>query len=274
MSDTTSIRKFDRKAAKAQASARIKEEMTPPIQQLTLLVAVISMVATELLSVLSESGVNGFLVLLISIVLDIVLMLFLSGDTVYIMKVARVQPGAGYPDLKYGFGPMAGKLILLMIETAVRVYLWTLLFVIPGLVAAYRYHFSLYILIDNPDIPAGEAIHRSKAMTQGRKGEQLALDLSFTGWYILAVLLQTVGTFIGATLGTLTGSIIAFYLLSIVVSVLLMALIMVCLQAYMGVTCVYFYDFARNEALRTASEAAAAAQAAGGGGSFQHNAQY
>ena len=179
MSDTTSIRKFDRKTAKAQASARIKEEMTPPIRQLTLLVAVISMVATELLSVLSESSVNGFLVLLISIVLDIVLMLFLSGYTVYIMKVARVQPGAGYPDLKYGFGPMAGKLILLMIETAVRVYLWALLFVIPGLVAIYRYRFSLYILIDNPDISAGEAIRRRKAMTQGRKDEQLALDLSF-----------------------------------------------------------------------------------------------
>lgn len=63
--------------------------------------------------------------------------------------------------------------------------LWSLLFVIPGFVKMYAYSQAMYILAENPDIGALEAINRSKAMMDGKKMDLFVLDLSFIGWHIL-----------------------------------------------------------------------------------------
>jgi uncharacterized membrane protein len=65
-------------------------------------------------------------------------------------------------------------------------FLWTLLFIIPGIIAFYRYRLAFYILIDNPDIGPLEAINISKALMDGNKGKLFCLDLSFIGWGIVA----------------------------------------------------------------------------------------
>ena len=72
-------------------------------------------------------------------------------------------------------------------------FLWSLLFVIPGIVAAYRYSMATYILAENPNMQATEAIERSKALMDGRKGDLFCLDLSFIGWALLAVLTAGIG---------------------------------------------------------------------------------
>lgn len=64
-------------------------------------------------------------------------------------------------------------------------FLWSLLLVIPGSIKAYSYSMAMYILSENPEIGALEAINRSKAMMDGHKMELFVLQLSFIGWYLL-----------------------------------------------------------------------------------------
>ena len=84
-----------------------------------------------------------------------------------------------------GFG-FLGKLILLNIVMSIFVFLWSLLFYIPGLIAQYRYRFAVYNLCENPDIGIMEAISMSKAQTAGFKWTLFVLDLSFIGWILLS----------------------------------------------------------------------------------------
>lgn len=71
--------------------------------------------------------------------------------------------------------------------------LWSLLFIIPGIVAAYRYAMTPFILAEHPELTASQAIARSKELMMGRKFDLFLLDLSFLGWVILAVLTMNLG---------------------------------------------------------------------------------
>ncbi|MBR5307792.1 MAG: DUF975 family protein [Clostridia bacterium] len=65
-------------------------------------------------------------------------------------------------------------------------FLWSLLFIIPGIIKGYSYAMSYFILAENPGMPALEAIDRSKKMMDGHKWDLFVLMLSFIGWIILA----------------------------------------------------------------------------------------
>lgn len=69
--------------------------------------------------------------------------------------------------------------------TAIYTFLWSLLFVIPGIVKAYSYSMSFYILADNPNMTASEAITASRAMMDGHKADLFVLHLSFIPWLLL-----------------------------------------------------------------------------------------
>jgi len=73
------------------------------------------------------------------------------------------------------------------------VTLWSLLLVIPGIIASYSYAMTPYILAENPGLRANEAISRSKEMMDGYKGELFLLHLTFIGWDLLAVLTLNIG---------------------------------------------------------------------------------
>lgn len=66
--------------------------------------------------------------------------------------------------------------------------LWTLLFIIPGIVKGYEYKMIPYLLAENPDMSQQEAFGRSKQMMDGNKWKAFVLDLSFLGWSILSAL--------------------------------------------------------------------------------------
>ena len=82
----------------------------------------------------------------------------------------------------------AGKIILLDLITTLFMALWSLLFVIPGIIAGYRYRFALYNLCENPEMGVMDAIRLSKQQTQGHKMDLFVLDLSFIGWSLLCAL--------------------------------------------------------------------------------------
>jgi uncharacterized membrane protein len=65
-------------------------------------------------------------------------------------------------------------------------FLWTLLFIIPGIIAAISYSMAPYLLAENPDMGIGEAISRSKELMEGNKWRYFCLLLSFIGWVILS----------------------------------------------------------------------------------------
>ena len=73
------------------------------------------------------------------------------------------------------------------------VTLWSLLFVIPGIVKSYAYAMTPFIMAENPDLSANDAITISTELMEGHKGELFTLDLTFLGWDILAALTCNIG---------------------------------------------------------------------------------
>ena len=71
--------------------------------------------------------------------------------------------------------------------------LWALLFIIPGIIANYKYAMTPFLMTDNPNMTAKEAIDASKELMAGHKGELFTLDLTFIGWDILAMLTLGIG---------------------------------------------------------------------------------
>lgn len=66
--------------------------------------------------------------------------------------------------------------------------LWSMLFLIPGIIKSYSYAMCFYIQNDNPEMSGTEAITASKEMMDGHKMELFLLDLSFIGWILLSCL--------------------------------------------------------------------------------------
>ncbi len=71
--------------------------------------------------------------------------------------------------------------------------LWTLLLIIPGIVASYSYAMIPYILAENPDLTASEAISQSKALMEGKRMDLFCLELTFIGWDLLCILTLGIG---------------------------------------------------------------------------------
>ena len=78
--------------------------------------------------------------------------------------------------------------VLTMFLRDLFVALWTMLFIIPGIVKMYAYSLVPYILAENPEIGAMDAIKLSNEMMKGHKWKAFLLDLSFIGWIILTIL--------------------------------------------------------------------------------------
>ena len=113
----------------------------------------------------------------------------------YVLYHQGVRRGEEMPisSLFDGFG-FVGKIVLLNLVMTVFIALWSMLFIIPGIIAAYRYRFALYNLCENPELGVMDALNISKAQTKGYKLDLFVLDLTFIGWSLLC----------GLTLGILS----------------------------------------------------------------------
>ena len=70
--------------------------------------------------------------------------------------------------------------------TELFIWLWSLLFVIPGIIKEYEYRLVPYIVSENPTISYKDAQAESKKLMKGNKWKTFILDLSFIGWDILS----------------------------------------------------------------------------------------
>ncbi|MGN0506953.1 MAG: DUF975 family protein [Lachnospiraceae bacterium] len=99
---------------------------------------------------------------------------------------------ASFGDLFSCFKRLLDGFLMQLLRT-IYVVLWTLLFVIPGIIASYRYAMTPYILLENPGMTANEAITKSKELMQGNKWRLFCLQFSFIGWSILCVFTLGIG---------------------------------------------------------------------------------
>ena len=74
--------------------------------------------------------------------------------------------------------------------------LWSLLFIIPGVIKEYSYAMTPFILAENPNLTASQAMRLSEDLMDGYKAELFILSLSFIGWNILAMFTLNLGNII------------------------------------------------------------------------------
>ena len=85
------------------------------------------------------------------------------------------------------------NVVKIMFWRDVKIFLWSLLFVIPGIIKSYEYCMVPYILAENPRISSERAFELSKLMTRGEKWKIFVLQLSFIGWYLIGAVCCCVG---------------------------------------------------------------------------------
>ncbi len=73
------------------------------------------------------------------------------------------------------------------------IILWTLLFIIPGVVATLSYSQTFFILADDPQLKGSEALRKSKAMMKGNRWKLFCLLWRFFGWFLLGILSMGIG---------------------------------------------------------------------------------
>lgn len=100
---------------------------------------------------------------------------------VYAKKTPRVA------DLFMGFNRF-GDAFLLYLLSNIYISLWTLFFIIPGIIKIYSYAMAPFILFENPDMSADDAITKSCEIMDGHRWELFCLEFSYIGWAILCLL--------------------------------------------------------------------------------------
>ncbi len=79
----------------------------------------------------------------------------------------------------------AGRAVAVTFLVALRVIIGTVFFVIPGIIAAYKYSMVYYVLATNPHLTAAEVLCESKYIMRGNKWKLFCLEFSLIGWYLL-----------------------------------------------------------------------------------------
>ena len=181
---------LDTGAIKAESRSLLRTGEVNPFR-MTLFYLLITLVLDMINSGVSYmiDSAGGFTVLsfsFVSILVGLVALVLNAGYYCYCFGILRREE-MPYESLFDAF-PFAGKVILLSIVEGVFIFLWSMLFVIPGIIAAYRYRFAYYNLCENPDMGVMEALNMSKAQTNGFKWQLFVLDLSFLGWQLLCAL--------------------------------------------------------------------------------------
>lgn len=88
-----------------------------------------------------------------------------------------------------------GRHLAIHVLSIVKIFLWSLLFIIPGIVRAYSLSQIYFIAKDHPELSPSEVLAKSTEMMKGNKGRLFCLHFSFIGWILLAILTFGIGAF-------------------------------------------------------------------------------
>ena len=123
------------------------------------------------------SPLSGIYSLLVTGAMDL-------GLTLFFLAMFRRQI-VGIGDVFLGF-ERYGKALGLFLFQGLFIVLWSLLFLVPGIIAAIRYSQAFFILADDPNKGIRQCMDESKMMMRGNKAKYFCMSLSFIGWAILA----------------------------------------------------------------------------------------
>ena len=162
-------------AIKAESRSLLRTGEVNPFR-MTLFYLLITLVLDMINSGVSYmiDSAGGFTVLsfsFVSILVGLVALVLNAGYYCYCFGILRREE-MPYESLFDAF-PFAGKVILLSIVEGVFIFLWSMLFVIPGIIAAYRYSFAMLNLCENPELGVMEALNLSKQQTSATSGSCL-----------------------------------------------------------------------------------------------------
>ncbi len=151
--------------------------------------------ASVLLAVLAFGGIILLVVLGVALAIDIFILNPLHvGANRFLIK--NLTEKAQIRELAYAFDKNYLNTVKIMFLKHLFAGLWTLLFIIPGIVKRYEYRMIPYLLAENPDLTKDEAFSRSREMMRGNKWKAFLLDLSFIPWNLLSLItLGIVGVF-------------------------------------------------------------------------------
>lgn len=129
--------------------------------------------------------VSSVMSLLTSIIQIVIVAPLTVGLYSYFLKITEENK----PELDMifnGFKNSFGNSIIMSVLVSIYTFLWSLLLIVPGIIKAYSYSMAFYIMAENPNISAGDAIKESMRIMNGHKMELFFLQLSFIGWGVLA----------------------------------------------------------------------------------------
>ncbi len=113
------------------------------------------------------------------------------GFTIYFLKFLKDEE-SNLNQLFEGFKNYGSVLVTYLLYT-IYILLWTLLFIIPGIIAQMKYSQVWFIMAEDNEISGNDALKKSKEMMDGFKMQYFLLALSFIGWILLAMLTCGIG---------------------------------------------------------------------------------
>jgi uncharacterized membrane protein len=165
---------IDRVQVKTNAKAALKANYWPIVGWLVLAAAI-------------TSACSGLCAAYIGIAAVIIVTPVIATGTALFAYRSYLGQKAGSEEMFGGFHNM-GHVIGGVWWMILFQYLWTLLFVIPGIIKGIAYSMTPFILADQPEVGAQDALKLSMAMTDGHKSEIFVMYLSFIGWTLLGTL--------------------------------------------------------------------------------------
>ncbi len=191
---------FDRITYKETARAQLRGRWTFPVVMTLIVSVLLSLIKTiNHLGVRTETVTAGawYIVcrgnaLAISLICIAIAGILRLAQTHVYLRLARTGGKASFDDFLHGLsfwlqGALGGLWFGLWFV------LWLLLFVFPGIVKAFAYSQMFFVLAENPGIGVRKAMHISKIITRGHKGDLFVMQLSFLGWAILSALSCGIG---------------------------------------------------------------------------------
>ena len=101
--------------------------------------------------------------------------------------IQNLHEAAAVKEVAFGYDHCYKNIVKTMFFKGLYTLLWSLLFIIPGIIKSYEYRMIPYILAEHPDMPTKEVFATSRAMMRGQKWRAFVLDISFILWDILSL---------------------------------------------------------------------------------------
>lgn len=152
---------------------------------------------------LQKIGIIIMIIIIIGVIIGLLAICFMFAYAIFIGNPVIVGHRKFYIDNRKGkteagkllssFGSDYKNIVKVMFYKDLRIILWSLLFIVPGIIKAIEYMAVDYLLAEYPKIDLNRALKLSGEITSGQKWNIFKLGLSFFGWFILCIMTGGIG---------------------------------------------------------------------------------